>query len=134
MVRRDPLIRDLLARGFARPDPLRLGLEVSEQGALVGKDGSASRRLFAIGPVTRGTFWEITAIPDIRLRVRLAHHLSAAMREGSQAGEANPKPPRPPVGTTEERAAAITALDESISKSQGVGSRSGSRRLRTEAN
>jgi uncharacterized NAD(P)/FAD-binding protein YdhS len=132
---RDPLIRDLLARGFARPDPLKLGLEVSEQGALIGRDGTASRRLFAIGPVTRGTFWEITAIPDIRLHcVRLAHHLSAAMREGSQAGEANAKPPRPPVGTTEERPAATIALDESISTSQPVGSRSGSRRLRTETN
>ena len=98
----DPLIRDLLARGFARPDPLGLGLEVSEQGALLNKDGVASRRLFAVGPVTRGTFWEIIAVPDIRLHcARLANHLSAAMREGVQASEAGRKPLHPPAGAAE---------------------------------
>jgi uncharacterized NAD(P)/FAD-binding protein YdhS len=89
----DPLIRDLLARGFARPDPLRLGLEVSEQGALLNKDGIASRRLFAVGPVTRGTFWEIIAVPDIRLHcARLAKHLSAAMRESGGRSEHGTNP------------------------------------------
>jgi uncharacterized NAD(P)/FAD-binding protein YdhS len=98
----DPLIRDLLARGFARPDPLGLGLEVSEQGALLNKDGVASRRLFAVGPVTRGTFWEIIAVPDIRLHcARLANHLSAAMREGVQASEAGRKPLHPSAGAAE---------------------------------
>ena len=136
---RDPLIRDLLARGFARPDPLGLGLEVSEQGALFNKNGVASRRLFAIGPVTRGTFWEITAVPDIRLHcVRLANHLSAAMREGSQANEAGRKPLRPPVGAAEEQVPATAAhgaaLDGSVSRSQPEGSRSWPGRLRTETN
>ena len=32
----------------------------------VNQDGSASRRLFAVGPLTRAAFWEIIAIPDIR--------------------------------------------------------------------
>lgn len=40
----DLLIGDLLARGFARPGPLELGLEVTEQGALINKDGVVSRR------------------------------------------------------------------------------------------
>jgi uncharacterized NAD(P)/FAD-binding protein YdhS len=98
----DPLIRDLLARGFARPDPLGLGLEVSEQGALLNKDGVASRRLFALGPVTRGTFWEVIAVPDIRLHcARLANHLSAAMRESVQAGESRRKPLHPPAAAAE---------------------------------
>jgi uncharacterized NAD(P)/FAD-binding protein YdhS len=99
----DPLIRDLLARGFARPDPLGLGLEVSEQGALINSNGVASRRLFALGPVTRGTFWEIVAVPDIRLHcARLANHLSAGMREGMQASEPGRKPPHPvPTGAAE---------------------------------
>jgi uncharacterized NAD(P)/FAD-binding protein YdhS len=99
----DPLIRDLLARGFARPDPLGLGLEVSEQGALINSNGVASRRLFALGPVTRGTFWEIVAVPDIRLHcARLANHLSAGMREGMQASEPGRKPTHPvPTGAAE---------------------------------
>src|SRR5512144_1772327 len=98
----DPLIRDLLARGFARPDPLGLVLEVSEQGALLNKDGVASHRLFAVGPITRGTFWEVTTVPDIRLQcVRLANHLSAAMRAGMQGSGADRKALHPAAGATE---------------------------------
>jgi uncharacterized NAD(P)/FAD-binding protein YdhS len=31
-------------------------------------DGKASDRIFAAGPLTRGTFFEIDAIPEIRLQ------------------------------------------------------------------
>lgn len=61
-----PLVRSLLERGLARPDPLRLGLDVTEDGALIGEDGAASRRLFAFGPVSRPPFWEMTAVPELR--------------------------------------------------------------------
>jgi uncharacterized NAD(P)/FAD-binding protein YdhS len=67
---REPLIRHLLKTGTARPDPLRLGLEVGANLALVRHDGTAARRLFALGPPTRGVFWEITAVPDIRNQCR----------------------------------------------------------------
>ncbi|MFO1120012.1 MAG: FAD/NAD(P)-binding protein [Rhodospirillales bacterium] len=78
----DPLVHDLMRRGFARPDPLGLGLEVSEQGALLSADGRPSPRLFALGPVTRGSFWEIVAVPDIRMHcARLAAHLATRLRE-----------------------------------------------------
>ncbi|WP_051909785.1 FAD/NAD(P)-binding protein [Paenirhodobacter enshiensis] len=63
-----PLIAGLLAEGAARVDPLRIGLDVSAQCALIGADGRESRRIFALGPVSRATFWEITAIPDIRVQ------------------------------------------------------------------
>jgi uncharacterized NAD(P)/FAD-binding protein YdhS len=33
---------------------------------LIGRDGRPAPDLFAVGPVTRGAFWEITAVPDIR--------------------------------------------------------------------
>ncbi|MBL8668485.1 MAG: FAD/NAD(P)-binding protein [Rhodospirillales bacterium] len=82
----DPLINDLLRRGFARPDPLGLGLQVSEQGALLSSDGKASSRLFALGPVTRGSFWEIVAVPDIRMHcARLAAYLETSVRERNRA-------------------------------------------------
>lgn len=61
-----PLIQDLLGQGLARPDPLRLGLDVDADGALIDREGTSSPRLFAVGPVTKGNFWEITAVPDIR--------------------------------------------------------------------
>jgi uncharacterized NAD(P)/FAD-binding protein YdhS len=61
-----PLIKGLLASGLARPDPLQLGLDVDPQGRLVSLSGETSARLFALGPPTRGVFWESTAVPDIR--------------------------------------------------------------------
>ncbi|HYE80114.1 MAG TPA: FAD/NAD(P)-binding protein, partial [bacterium] len=63
---RHPLVRYLLAAGVVRRDPLNLGLEITEGCALVNRGGVAAQGLYALGPVTRGAFWEITAVPDIR--------------------------------------------------------------------
>jgi uncharacterized NAD(P)/FAD-binding protein YdhS len=74
---REPLVRNLLANGVVRPDPLRLGLDVTANCALLDRNGAISRRLFAIGPVTKGAFWEMTAVPDIRRQAeKLAEHLA----------------------------------------------------------
>lgn len=64
----DPLLDALAREGHARCDAQRLGLEVDAEGRLVGYDDQPRRNLFAVGPVTRGAFWEITAAPDIRLQ------------------------------------------------------------------
>jgi uncharacterized NAD(P)/FAD-binding protein YdhS len=71
-----PLLRELIASGAARPDALGLGLDVTPTGALIDAKGKSAKDLFAIGPITRGTFWEITAVPDIRIACEaLAEHL-----------------------------------------------------------
>lgn len=82
-IRRDPehhatpLIAGLLASGQARVDSLRISLDVTDGCRLIGRDGTASRRILAIGPASRAAFWEITAIPDIREQVaRLAAELA----------------------------------------------------------
>lgn len=75
----NPLIRDLLATGRGRPDPLHIGLDVNAHCAVLDRDGKASNRLLAMGPLTRGQFFEIEAIPDIRLQAaRLAERILAA--------------------------------------------------------
>jgi uncharacterized NAD(P)/FAD-binding protein YdhS len=66
-----PLVRRLLADGMVRPDPHRLGLDVTPSGALKDRSGAISRQLFAVGPVTKGAFWEMTAVPDIRRQCEL---------------------------------------------------------------
>ncbi|WP_276946441.1 FAD/NAD(P)-binding protein [Haematobacter massiliensis] len=78
-IRRDPersaspLIAGLLGSGMARIDPLRLGLDVTPQGAIIARDGTVSQTIHAAGPPSRAALWEITAIPDIREQVaRLA--------------------------------------------------------------
>jgi uncharacterized NAD(P)/FAD-binding protein YdhS len=64
----NPMLRSLLASGQGRPDALQLGLDVSPDFALIGRDGTPSRTLHALGPVTSGIFWEVTAVPDIRVQ------------------------------------------------------------------
>jgi len=65
----DPLIRDLLSQGLARPDALSLGLDVSDEGALMDSDGTSSKQLYALGPLRKGALWETTAVPEIRVQV-----------------------------------------------------------------
>jgi uncharacterized NAD(P)/FAD-binding protein YdhS len=75
----NPLIRALLARRAARAEPLRVGLDVAEDYALIDARGRPSRRIQAVGPLTRAAFWECIAIPDIRLQCQdIAEGLAAA--------------------------------------------------------
>jgi uncharacterized NAD(P)/FAD-binding protein YdhS len=62
----NPVVRSLFDQGLARVDPLHIGIEIGTDCAIVNRDGIPSRRLFAVGPLTRAAFWEIIAIPDIR--------------------------------------------------------------------
>ena len=62
----NPAVRSLLELGLARVDPLRIGIETDRNCAIIDRDGVPSRRLYAVGPLTRAAFWEISAIPDIR--------------------------------------------------------------------
>jgi len=64
----NPLLRDLFAKGLCRPDPLGIGLDVTDECAVIDAKGRPSPRIFAAGPLTRAAFWEIVAVPDIRLQ------------------------------------------------------------------
>ena len=82
----NPAVRSLFDRGLARVDPLHIGIETGADCAIVNHDGVPSRRLFAVGPLTRAAFWEIIAIPDIRnqcaeLAAKLAHVNEASLAE-----------------------------------------------------
>ena len=58
---RDPLLRSLFDAGQVRPDHLGIGLEVDGRSRAIGGE-----RLWALGPLTKGRYWEIIAVPDIR--------------------------------------------------------------------
>ena len=76
----DPLLRTLLDTGMARPDPLRLGLDVTGTCALREASGAVSRQLYAVGPITKAMFWEMTAVPDLRRQCEaLATHLAGLL-------------------------------------------------------
>ncbi|MBW0006137.1 MAG: FAD/NAD(P)-binding protein [Sphingomonas sp.] len=56
---RDPMLRSLLDAGEVAPDHLNIGLSVDE-------NCRAGEHLWAMGPLTKGRYWEIIAVPDIR--------------------------------------------------------------------
>ena len=56
---KDPLLRSLLDAGEVKPDHLGIGLDISET-------CRAGESLWAMGPLTKGRYWEIIAVPDIR--------------------------------------------------------------------
>lgn len=58
----------LMEHGLAKPDALDLGLDVTKDFQLINARGEPSGSFFAIGPVTKGVFWESTAVPDIRVQ------------------------------------------------------------------
>jgi uncharacterized NAD(P)/FAD-binding protein YdhS len=62
----DRLLRQLLDRGLAVPDPLRLGIAADAGGAVLGASGRPDGTLFTLGPPLRGQLYETTAIPEIR--------------------------------------------------------------------
>ena len=57
----DPLLQSLLQEGAVRVDELGIGLEVDTRSRVAGAE-----RVWALGPLTKGRFWEIVAVPDIR--------------------------------------------------------------------
>ena len=65
----DPLLNNLFKRGLARPDCLRLGLDVENNGALKDSLAHESTLCYTIGPVLKGVLWESTAVPEIRQQV-----------------------------------------------------------------
>ena len=74
----EPLLRDLLDSGRLRQDRHRIGIDVDRDCRVVDSSGVASDGLYAIGPVTRGTFWESVAVPDIRVQAqRVAERIAA---------------------------------------------------------
>lgn len=75
--------------GHILPDPLGLGLETCGS-AVLDRYGHASDWLFALGPLARPAFWEVTAVPEISAQVhRLVEELSRSPRR---------PPPRPDAG------------------------------------
>jgi uncharacterized NAD(P)/FAD-binding protein YdhS len=72
------LVRALFDRGAVRPDPLCLGLDVGPDLRMIDSAGQVHRRLYGMGPVTKGRFWECTAVPEIRRQAEeLAERLIA---------------------------------------------------------
>ena len=79
-----PLFLDLATQGLLRSDPLNLGLDVDDHFRVLGAAGTATRGLFAVGPLTRAARWESVAVPDLRGQTEeVARTVLADLRPGS---------------------------------------------------
>ena len=73
----DGVLRGLFDAGLVRPDWLGMGLDVDRKSRVTGAE-----RLWAVGPLTKGRFWEIVAVPDIRGQVaEVANDISEELRK-----------------------------------------------------
>ena len=73
---KQPLFAGLIDDGLARVDDVGLGLKVDALSRVVDKQGAPQAHLLALGPITRGSFGEMTGAPDI---VRQIERVVASM-------------------------------------------------------
>lgn len=79
-----PIFADLKRRGLIAPDELGLGIETNDCAAL-GSAGHESPWLYALGPLTRPSWWEVVAVPEINAQIdRLVHDLTAGPHTASE--------------------------------------------------
>lgn len=65
-IEHSPFLKEMLRQGLIKEDSLGLGIQVDETSRVIGRKGSPDPRIYAVGALTAGQFWEITAVPDIR--------------------------------------------------------------------
>lgn len=72
-----PLVESLIEQEIAEYDVLGMGLTIDE--SCVCKGTSSTPQTYAIGPLTKGTFWETTAAPEIRVQAKkIAESINAS--------------------------------------------------------
>jgi uncharacterized NAD(P)/FAD-binding protein YdhS len=91
----EPLIRNLLRRNLVRLDALGLGLDVTAGLAVRAAAGREVPRLWALGPIVRGVFWECIAVPEVRAQAaRVADQVRDAFGSADDTREAQHVPAR----------------------------------------
>ncbi len=65
-----PLLNEMMRLSLIAPDPLGLGIQVDARSEVAPPSERRRGRLFAVGALSAGQFWEITAVPDIRMQAK----------------------------------------------------------------
>lgn len=74
----DSLWRSLRDQGIVAADALRLGLKTNHSHQVIGRDAVPVHGLWYLGPMLRATYWEATAVPELRVHAAaLSERLSA---------------------------------------------------------
>lgn len=83
---RDNLLLDsLVGQGLAETDDLNFGVRADECSRLIDASGTVQPDLFAFGPITRGTFGEMTGAPDILRQIERVIPIVTEMETATQS-------------------------------------------------
>lgn len=75
------LFQKLLDRGLVQVDDMDMGIRVESRFQVVDGGGYPSSFLYAIGPLLKGSFWETTAVPELRVQAQgVAESMLAALQ------------------------------------------------------
>lgn len=72
----NPLMAQLLKKGWIAPDTQGLGLRVTPDLQVIDTHQKPVKGLWYVGPLLKGTLWEATAVPELRLH---AQHLAQTL-------------------------------------------------------
>ncbi|OWO94258.1 FAD-dependent pyridine nucleotide-disulfide oxidoreductase [Rhizobium esperanzae] len=78
-----PLLKEMSRFQLIVPDPLGLGIQVDAASEVTAPSRISPARLFAVGALTAGQFWEITAVPDIRVQAKAVAEVIVKTRPAS---------------------------------------------------
>lgn len=78
-IKHSPLLKEMAAQQFITADPLGLGVQVDDQSRATGGARTSRADIFVVGALAAGQFWEITAVPDIRVQARQVAETVAQM-------------------------------------------------------
>ena len=62
--------KNLLLRRLIRPDVLKLGVDATQEGAVINADGITSENIYTLGSNLKGILWESTAVPELGLQAK----------------------------------------------------------------
>lgn len=80
-----PLLKEMSRFQLIAPDPLGLGIQVDAASEVTAPSRISPARLFSVGALTAGQFWEITAVPDIRVQAKAVVEEIVAKRPSAEA-------------------------------------------------
>ena len=85
--RDNPLLDSLIGHGLGQVDDVNCGVRVDEFSRLHDACGTVQPDLFAFGPITRGTFGEMTGAPDILRQIERVVPILAAPKSPVRSAE-----------------------------------------------
>lgn len=63
---RNPLLSDLLGKGYARPGPHGIGIDTASDGDVITAESEVFPNLVVVGSLRIGRLWESIAVPELR--------------------------------------------------------------------